>query len=249
MRKFAKLLEIKNVWTSFIFVLVTASIVAIVATQLPHPTALLDASFDEITLDLIVGTLMWCTAFGVGAAITTLYVRRVINPTYKEAMTWTAAALFTLSLSALHEFIIKIYFFDSAYVATDLTVWPFVLTGILFLRAGLAFKETQKSLQLSDDASYIDVVAATAKLVSKPDAVNSELDQLRAITAHTSDPKLISDQDKTALKQLYIYLEDYLVNREPLSKFSREGLRASLPKDFAAGLGHQINSDVFHMAK
>lgn len=246
MRKFARLLDVKNVWTSFLFTVIIAVVAGIAATQFPVPPSLLEYGIDTMTLDLVSGVLTWSVVFGIGAAIVALYVRQTISKTYKPAMTWVAIALFLLAVSALHEFIVKIYFFDSNYVLSDFSSWPFLLTGALFLRSGLAFRGTQHSiLQLSPNASYVDVVAATASLVSKPAAVDSELDKLRNITASTPNLKALSKEDKTTLKQVYLYLEEYLVTREPLAKFSREALRENLPKDFAASLGKQISSDVF----
>jgi hypothetical protein len=247
MRIFARLLGVKSLWCSFLFVFGAATLVALAATQLPHSEELIAIGIDEATLDLISGILTWSTFVGIASVVLILYVRHLINPTYKAAMTWTALAQCMLAFSALHELITKIYFFDSSYVASDFSQWPFVLTGVLFLRAGLYFQETKgKVVQLPDNASYVDIVAATAELVSKPTAVGTELSLLRAIEARTPDPRTISQEDKTALKQIYLYLEDYLVSQEPLSKFTREKLRESLPKEFAAGLGRQVGSDIFH---
>lgn len=247
MRKFTQLLDIKTIWGSFFAVLTTAVVLGLVATWLPPPSELIAAGIDEMTFDLIVGVLTWSVIFGLSAAVLALYVRRTISSTYKAAVTWTASAQFFLAFSALHELITKIYFFQSDYVASDFSLWPFVLTGVLFLRAGLAFKETElKALQLPETASYMEVVAAMAQLVSKPAAVSNELHILEAIEARTTDPAKLSSEDKTALKQAYLYLEDYLVSREPLSKFSREMLRENLPQSFVSSLGKQVGSDFFH---
>jgi hypothetical protein len=246
MRKFARLLEVRKLITSFLFVLILAVVVAVLATLLPVPAGLLELGVDEMTLDAISGVLTWSVVFGMCAGIAALFVRRSISHTYKPAMMWTTVSLFVMAFSALHEFIVKIYFFDSAYVASDYYLWPFILTSVLFLRAGLEFRATQLyGLQLAEDASYTDIITATATLVSKPAAVDAELDKLRAITSSMNNSKQLSSQDKTTLRQVYLYLEEYLVTREPLSKFTRESLRDRLPREFAASLGKQIDSDVF----
>lgn len=235
MRKFARLLDVKSIWTSFLFVLLAASVAAGLATFLPIPSDLL-AVVDEMTIDIIMATLVWCTVFATMAAIVAAQVRQAISPTYKSAMGWTIAALVILALSAVHELVVKVYFSLTDYAASDYAPLLFVLTGVAFLRAGLAFNETQqRTLQLPPNATPVDIVVATASLVSKPKVVDTELDKLRSITAKSPNTQLTTQDTKT-LTDVYLYLEDYLVNHEPLSKFSREGLRESLPESFVTSL-------------
>ena len=236
MRKFAKLLEIKNLWTSILFIFMVAVVVAFIATLAPHSPALTtpETGLDEQTVDAVIGVLTWASFFGISAGIVTLRVRHVINKTLKKPMLWMALALFSFAFSALHELTTKIFFFDSGYTGSDISFWPFIVADILFLRAGIAFKAAHRQvLRLPAKASYIDIVTAMAGLVSKPGVVDAELDKLRDITAASSDPQGLSEKDKATLRQLYLYLEDYLVTKEPLSKFNREDLREALPKEFA----------------
>jgi hypothetical protein len=235
-RTFARLLEVKNIWTSLLFVAGIATVVAFLATLLPMPSQE-SSGIDPTTLDILTFVLTWNVIFSISAGIVSLYVRHVISPTYKNAMSWLAVALFALGFGVLHEFIIKTYFYDTAYVASDLSAWPFILSGVLFLRAGLAFRATQlRNFQIAEDASDIDIVLATANLVSKPTAIDKELDKVRAITARASSPEKLSANDEATLENVYLYLEDYLITREPFSNFTKEALRNNLPDSFTSRL-------------
>jgi hypothetical protein len=234
MRKFASLLDIHYVWGSIPFVLVFSLVVTAITILLPHP----DAGIPEETFDLIFGTAAWSDVLVLFTAILAYHIRQTIGPVYKNAMSWFAAAAGVLTLAILHEFSIKIFFEASWYVG-DVSAWVFVLTGIMFLKAGMAFKEAGRQLlQLPANASYVDTVIGVAQLVSKPADIDTELDKVRAITAREgSAAKQLSPSDEAVLRDVYLHIETYLTTNEPLHAFTKEGLRAGLPDGFLKSLG------------
>ena len=75
-----------------------------------------------------------------------------------------------------------------------------------------------------------------AQLISNPSAVDPILDKVRKITAAQQRRTDLSVADKTALVEVYMQLEDYLVTKEPLVHITKEDLRVHLPEDFATQL-------------
>lgn len=242
MRKFAQLLKVHSIWGSFFFVLALSLLAGVAFYLLPHSQrAPGDASLSR-TFDFIFTAIIWCGMFSAAGVVLALRIRKGIGLVYKEAIFWVAGAMTALVVTTLHEAIAKTYFADSGYAANSLSLWPFLLVGILFLRAGLAFRETRREfVLLPPDASYIDVVVGAAGLVSSASAVDEGLDKVRIITSAQNVSQGLSAEDKAALVSVYKYIENYLVTEEPLHKFSREGLRSSLPHDFLQDLDGPTN--------
>ncbi len=79
--------------------------------------------------------------------------------------------------------------------------------------------------------SVLDIVVYTAGLASNPQQIDPYLDQIRLITAKTSSDSFTAEQQAT-MRKVYLELEDYLVSKEPLRKFTRQDLRARFPRQF-----------------
>jgi hypothetical protein len=162
-----------------------------------------------------------------------LSIRRTIGEIYKPAMLWTILALGALAFVGLHEIVAKGYFPLSSYVANSFSLWPYLLAGVLFLKAGLEFRAAgQQYIKLPENASYIDIVIGVADMVSRPVEVDEALAKVRAITVQQDSSKPLSEPDKTTLVDAYKILEGYLTTREPVRVFTVEGLRNGLPDEF-----------------
>jgi hypothetical protein len=227
MRKFASLLGIPTKWRSFLLVAAASLVVAL---------ALAAADRESIpVLRVFIGLVAWCGSFGLAAAVLTFRIRRVIGPVYKNAMLWLGLAFCALTFSTFHEIVVKTFFVNSAYVGHQYTLWAYLLVGILFLRAGMAIANTgRRGFNLSQNPTYVDIVVGAAQIVSQPKEVDAVLDKVRAITAQSAGP--LSAADKQALVGVYLYIEDYLVHKEPLQNFTKEELRDGLPDDFVQAL-------------
>ncbi len=229
---FARLLGVRSFWTRFLPVLGISLVGTAVYLLLPQP-----APFDkDLLFNLLLGSIVWCGMFGIAATLVALRIRQVIGPVYKQSMLWIALALGALAFTAFDEAIAKPYFLTSTYVMGQYSLFAFLLTGILFLGAGLAVKKTGREfVELPSDASHVDVVVGVAQLVSKPTEVDAEMDKVREITAGLKNNEL-SAENKAALVGVYHYLEDYLVNKEPLHNYTTDGLRNNLPESFLRDL-------------
>jgi hypothetical protein len=134
-----------------------------------------------------------------------------------------------------------------AFVYWGGTLWPFLLAGFSFLRAGYAMglakyvtgtDATQASTK-GDDLMFIESITSTAELASRPEDIDPILDGLRRVTAtmgtDTAAAQLTSEQ-RTELVHVYERLETYLVSSDPLRTFTRQELRARLAPAFSGQL-------------
>ncbi|HSW78321.1 MAG TPA: hypothetical protein VLG36_05985 [Candidatus Chromulinivoraceae bacterium] len=230
MRKFMKLLGSDQWLSSFISVLVGSTILVLIVMVLPHPKV----TDTELMFDMTFAPLALSGIFSAAAALEARHIRQIIGPIHKEAMAWTTVAMGTLTVATTQEFIAKSYFLNAGYSVYHIGLTWYLLVGIFFLRAGWAFKEiSRQSLHVPDNASYTDVVVSVAQLVSRPSEIDEALDSMRTITAKGST---LSQVDEVVLIDLYLYLEDYLIIKEPLHKFVKEGLRNGLPEGFIQAL-------------
>lgn len=231
-RRFAKQLSIRNIWGSFWFVAACSLVIAVgvgLIAKSPLP------QIPQQTYSIFMGLVGWSAGFNIAATVLALQIRRNLGGDYKKAMLWLILALSMLSLAGVHELLMK----STGFVFIKIpgyfpyTFWPYLATAILFLQAGIAFRTISKKRGvLPEDASYLDVVAYVAQLASDPKAIDPILDRVRAITATDTARTTLSPANKATLVKVYLQLEDYLVNKEPLLHVTREDLRAGLPGSF-----------------
>lgn len=231
--KFARLLQIRTIWAAPAFAFAAALVMTFLSSFLPHAP---DESTSELVNDLIFGTFIASGTLCIASAMTTLYIRKKLSQRYKVAMTWLAVALFVAAFSCFHETLVKeLTFFSQfeAYFIYGISLWPFLLTAILFLKASLAFKQTSRELQrLPESASIVDIITFTAQMASDTAAIDKTLDKVRVITARQIPGGKPSAADQTTLVGVYLEIEKYLVTKEPLRHFTKEALREMLPDSF-----------------
>ena len=233
MSKFARLLGPNPRWNSFWRLTVLSGMAVGVAVFMPHPKV----TDTELQFDVTFGLLSWSIVFSGVATCIAFYIRQKIGVVYRKPMLWMGLALGTLTLATVQEIIVKSYFLHSDYATHNLGLAWYLLVGVSFLGAGLTFREvSRQSLSLPANPSYIDIVVAVAGLVSQPAHIDKALDKMRLITVRLQPGQELSPIDKATLTGLYLYLEDYLISREPVHQFTREDLRNSLPDAFAQSL-------------
>jgi len=233
---FARLLGVRTVWTAPWFAIVLSAVVAAGSVLALHAHAA-HAILPYPRLEYIIfAAVTWSGAFGLIAGVVAMQIRQTIGPIYRNALTWTSFTLFLVGFSAFHEFVTKVYFPTSTYTANSWGLWPYLLGSVLLLKTSMSFMEAnQQRVAIPADATYVDVVTAVAAMASRPQDVDKKLDTLRSITATRSADQL-TDADKAALVDVYMYLEDYLVKTEPLHKITVAALRDSLPQSFLQAL-------------
>lgn len=222
--KFAGLVRLPNLRISFLLTSCAALLFVALFVSLPVAEEGLNPTAKAV--------LALSSVFSLAALLLAVRIRKSIGALYKGSISWTAAALGAVTFTMLHELIVKTYFLSSDYAVNSLSLWPFLATGLLLLKAGASFRDTGRdTLHLPRGASFISVVVGASSLVSNPVDIEKELDKLRVITSRKSEAEL-SSAEKDTLVQLYLYIEKYLTTKDALYKYTQEGLRANLPSDF-----------------
>jgi len=83
---------------------------------------------------------------------------------------------------------------------------------------------TSHPLELPAGKTILDAVMFAASLVSKSGDIDAQLDRVRSITAQRTTSELTKEDHRT-LREVYEYIEEYLVTKESLRAFTRESVR------------------------
>jgi hypothetical protein len=237
--KLARLFAIKNIITSWWLPLVLLAILVPASFVLPHPTILaaekdFDASVAAVMVTFVILGL---------CALHVWQIRRVAGHVYTQAMTWLALAFGASFLVAVGGLAGRmLYGDDTNYAITAYTLIPLFPAGLLLLRAAYAFNRITDPVVFDESkhtaVSSVDIVVYAAQLTSNPRAIDDITDGTRAVTARLPSDGLPTPNDDIELMRVYLEIEDYLINKEPVRRFSREGLR----QEIATRLGVRSSS-------
>lgn len=250
MRNFSKLLGIKNIltsgWITFGF--------TIVVTVLSFFGGHYLARYHYIAgTDAYITIVSWSAAYFTYSAILSRFVLERVGPFYQDSMTWSSRALIVLTLSAWHEYTIN-YFMnnDTWYVSHGLSFIPFIISGVVIVRAGYAFTLVGTSIPVIPVESapeeqpinpYISSLESIATLVSKTSVASPILKTVEATSTQAATSPTDASLKNRAVED-YKKLENYLINDEPLRQFNKEELRSKLnPKMRAAVEGDEEISE------
>lgn len=226
--KLARLLAIKT-WPALVAAGLTI-LTAVVAGFLVQVSG--DTPSTVLLGRVILGTIAGSGVLLLTAAVIGWQIYRTIGTGYHRAMGWLVAAVSVLAVASLQEAIVKgSSLFETFYGANGLDLVPFVLAGLLFLKAGHALKQATFKV-LPTNATYIDAVIYAAQLVSVPKAIDGVLERLRAVTSRLQSGAALTVKDKSEIIKIYRDIERYLITKEPLRKLTSEGLRSRLTSEF-----------------
>jgi len=242
-RKFAGLLKANGNWLSPWLTLGLALALGIVAYVGGYMTpATASVGSDRALISLLFGMLGWSGGFTLAAALVTTSIRKVISASYQPATTWLlfalAASSFAFVSLALTQILGPYVPILNWYNSHALILVPFLITSICFLRSGQLYKMVGRQYgTVAQDAQPLDIVMYAAALVSTPKEIDPFLDSVRLITVQKESGSSFTEMEDSKLTEVYLQLENYLVEKEPLRKFAREELRARLPQQFVQKLG------------
>ncbi|HYG83419.1 MAG TPA: hypothetical protein VD907_00900 [Verrucomicrobiae bacterium] len=231
-KRFAKQLAFSSLWTNALVVAVLAAILFFATSLLPHD----ELGIEEWIVDGVFGLFAGSGVFALASALVMLKLRHRINPRYFTPITWLSFAFIAVAVAGVHEPIVRLlpYFSQEQfldYFLYGFALWPLLLASSLFLYASMAFARLRKPSPLfPEHATPVQVVETVAAMVSDSRAIQPIIDRLREIDNVRA--YALSDQERIALKDIYLQLEIYLTTEEPIRKLNREALRESLPDDF-----------------
>jgi len=225
---FARSLQINYFWAKLRYVIPISLVVAAAfAFLLPNNFR---AERPQLEFMIYVGTLGIAVVDGLSAMLVARRIKGSLGIKYQPAMN-ALVIFFGLSIfAALHETVTTtLSGLYGPYL--NFSLWPLDLSALAVLVAAIRFREQSKT-SLSPEATYPEIIAYAASMVSKPAAIKPLLDKMTTITSKLAPGKPLSEQDKTLLVYVYLQIEDYLVEQEIVRKLSRKDIRAALPQEF-----------------
>jgi hypothetical protein len=238
MRLFARLIGVKSIWASPWFVFLLSAAAAVVATFVPH----FGPSSAEVAFDSSVAFSTWGSGIIAASAILALQIKRAANVSYTNALAWMFIAFLGIALVGIHYLLSIILLGDRSEYAEGVgTLATYCFAGLIFIRAAYAFNAigTQpvssdmqrnffghpQEITESGTVSSIDIVVYATQLVSNPSAINQEVDRVRSITSSLGADRQLTPTQTSMLKEVYLSIEYYLTDKEPVRKFTRDSLR------------------------
>lgn len=225
-RKFARVLEIKNVLTNLWLMVLLTALVSLGMGVLAHYFVTYTAQL----VDVYIGVCSWGAAFLTCAAVLIYQASRVIGAHYRSALIWLFVGVTMFALCAWHE-AINTFWFNNGSTYTDYGYYliPWNIAGVLLVYAAFRFRQLTNYVIIPvveapkpSDRDYIDSIVAVAGLVSQPKEVDSVLDPFRLITANAGKGQALSPTDKQQVVQTFTQLETYLTQKDPVRTFNKE---------------------------
>jgi hypothetical protein len=243
MRMFAKLLNIKTRWSSIWLCVVAFAIINLALWFAPraHQTG------SDIQFHVFIGVVVWSALVMLFCGMLALNIRKVIAPAYKKSLWWLACTFFVLMFGGLH-FIGVYHLLDNGdwYFDYSINILPFVIGGLLFIKAGYEFNAVNQVLSEGENdnqpaegkqqPSGLEVITHVASLASNPSDVDAILDDMRVATARIEADKTPETTDETKLYEVYKRLVVYLTKQDPLRQYTDESIRDNLTATFGKGI-------------
>ncbi len=221
-RNFALALGIRS-WITSYFTLLYIPFVAL-------PTALLAPP--ERRIEMV--TNIMCGLLGIVVMALSVRVYLAAGPAYKKSLRWLSIALVVYVIGLLiPSVIIALRVLEGAY-----TAFPFAITGVLLVTAGYSFNKIGESFFSANDkassgsAKPVDALIFLASLASNPTEISPIMDDLREITADTSDGRPFTPEEQARLVKVYQRLVGYLAEQDQLRVFDKPLLIQKLHKRF-----------------
>lgn len=196
--------------------------------------------------DLYIAIVAWSAINITFAAILARKIVGRMGPLYYKAMRWLFIALLVLTASAWHEYAISFFTNnDSWYVAYGLSFVPFIIAGLLIMRAGYEFAligTTLPVIPLHEAPSQIDTSYAAS--LNSIALLVSNIQVSRQFTGQSTEvvqtEQLITSPQTPTTKANFVMryrkLEHYLMHDEPLRTFERNELREKLSPEARAAV-------------
>lgn len=251
-RSFAKLFAIKNITTAWWFALLPPLLLALVYSQLPHaPVTTPEIEFDAGNGFNLFS--MWVTALALSHI---LQVKRIASVQYTNALAWVALTFMVMLVSVVTHLSLVLPLSGEEWLfAGVIPLIPLLFASLCFLRAAVAFNRitavnsnvdevrvytargffgTPLRPKSGGEVSSIDIVTYATGLVSDPRNIDTILDRLRVITSQvttgTSRIQLPASSQEE-LKQIYLAIERYLLEKETIRAFTKDSLRQRIAND------------------
>jgi hypothetical protein len=247
-RRFARLLQVKSVWSSLLLCILCAVAAAVGVLFLPHVK--MDTS--EVEFDAFSAIIAWNMFFTLFAGMLVLQIRKVIAETYKQSLAWLAASFLWLAFAGAHFMFVHLRLTDGDwYFDYSVSIIPFGIGALLFIKAGYEFvlagevvDGTITAAQPTFQRATVDpleIVTYIASLASNPSEIDPIMDDIRILTSKLDPNQSLTHDQQLVIAGVYKKLEAYLTVRDPLRLFTKEGIRQNLAQKF----GQDVLSTIY----
>ncbi len=239
-RFFARLFNLKDFSTAIWFEVIGALVLMGGFALLPHaaPTT------TELAYDASASATVWNFFTAALCTVYMLRVRRIASVMYTNAVAWLSLTFGVIAFTG-GSYLIAITFLGDGHteIISTLSLVPLALAAVLLLRSAYAFNlagvsadTAEKSvartffgkpraLQLQQTTTSIDIVTFTANMASDARSIDTLLDGVREITSTLKQSQVLSDIEQQKLMDIYLQIEQYLVEKEPVRSFTKDVLR------------------------
>jgi hypothetical protein len=253
-RRFARLLGVDTILTSFTLVTCLTIVIAIVSFIGGHYLSRYRLTPGTDTFIAVVG---WSSSFCTCAVLLLRRTIMRIGPLYQPVMRSLLIALAALALSGWHEYFID-YFLGNPdwYISHGLSFIPFIISGVLMVWAGYRLcvfytggdaadnDSTATAVSTTvNDAEYTNAITYAASLASHPLDIDFILDDLRLVTSNLERDQALSPDDKRRLINVYLKVELFLIYHDPLRNFNRDEIRSKFSPGLQAELAEHTPND------
>ncbi|MDZ7744154.1 MAG: hypothetical protein U5K77_00105 [Candidatus Saccharibacteria bacterium] len=239
-RRFARLLNIKGLATSWLALLAVWVIASILFSFIPYVDKPIEHQSHVISLTVNTFNAV-VFAFGAWGL---LKIKKVIGKIYQTSLRWFYKAMLAAFLVAVPYSIVLLTLpLNHWYYNYTVTAVLFIVSSWLFMRAGYSFSrigqlknitkdDTSEELlgykpkQSSDqESSILDVIVYISSLASDNREIDPKLDTVRSITSQLKPGEQPSAEAEKRLLSVYKVLENYLINDDKLQKLDKKRLR------------------------
>lgn len=242
-RIFSHLFNIRDFTTTIWFATLGPVSLIMLFSVLPHAPI----SGKEVVYDASNAVSVW-NFFTAGLCAFFIYrVRKVAGVAYINALAWLAVTFTLMTVTAgIYLIAVSVLGDGQTELIAALTLVPLGLAGAVLLRSAYAFNYISANTDIVDKSvarsffgkplvivasrarTSLDIVTYAANLASDYRAVDPILDGLRHLTATLAPGQPLSEVDQLKLMGIYVSIEEYLLQKEPIRTFTKESLRQQI---------------------
>ncbi len=240
MRQFARLLNVKTRWSSIWLCIASFAVISVVLAFVPH----LRPTDSEVQFRVFITIVVWSMLVMLFSGMLALKIRAAIAQAYKKSLLWLAITFFVLMFGGAH-FIMVYYLFATGdwYFDYSFTIVPFVVGGLLFIKAGYEFNavghvlsEGEVSQNEHPQPTAQEVVAHVAALASNPSDIDAIMDDMRVVTSHIEAGQGAAPVDEEKLYEVYRRLVVYLTRQDPLRQYTEQNIKENLTATYGESI-------------
>ncbi|HSE29687.1 MAG TPA: hypothetical protein VLA77_03845 [Candidatus Saccharimonadales bacterium] len=231
MRKFAKILGVKSVWSSVTLGVAVAISTSLMISFLPH----VSTGASELVFDVFQSVTVCNVVFVFFAGMLGLQILPKMSVAYKSAVEWLTVAFYILAFGGLHFLIVRLFLTEADwYLDFSLTIIPFTAGAFAFLIAGYkaSLLNVINQPQQSNQVSEIEMVTFLASFASQPSKIESVLDDISSVSAQVKPGEKLSAAQIAVLKNAYLKLQNYLTTSDPIRVYSKQELQGIIKAKF-----------------